>query len=66
VCLCEAFKNLNTSKKGIFIITEKPRVVFAKCNWIRGNFKIGEGWFCKHVFLTLSPEKKYNNNIIIK
>jgi hypothetical protein len=37
---------------------EKTRVVFAKCNWIGGNFKISEGWFCKHVFLTLSPVKK--------
>jgi hypothetical protein len=45
--------------KGYFIITEKPRVDFAKCNWIEGNFKISEGWFCKHVFLTLSPVKKY-------
>jgi hypothetical protein len=36
---------------------EKPRVVFAKCNWVGGNFKISEGWFCKHVFLTLSPVK---------
>jgi hypothetical protein len=66
VCLCEAFKNLNASKKCIFIITEKLSVVFAKCNWIRGNFKISEGWFCKHVFITLSPVKKYNNNKIIK
>jgi hypothetical protein len=49
----------SASKKGIFVITEKPRVVFAKCIWIRGNFKISEGWFCKHVFLTLSPIKKY-------
>jgi hypothetical protein len=45
-------------ERGIFVITEKPRVVFAKCIWIRGNFKISEGWFCKHVFLTLSPVKK--------
>jgi hypothetical protein len=28
-------KILSTSKKGIFIIIEKPRVVFAKCIWIR-------------------------------
>jgi hypothetical protein len=35
VCLCEAFENLNASKKGIFVITEKPRVVFAKCIWRR-------------------------------
>jgi hypothetical protein len=34
-------------------------VVFAKCNWIGGNFKISEGWFCKHIFLTLFPVKKY-------
>jgi hypothetical protein len=62
VCLSKAFKNLNAHKKGMFIITEKPRVVFAKCNWIRGNFKISEGWFCKHVFLTLSPVNNNNNN----
>jgi hypothetical protein len=31
VCLCEVLENLNADKKGIFIITEKPRVVFAKC-----------------------------------
>jgi hypothetical protein len=45
VCLCEAFKNLNASKMGMFIITEKTRVVFAKCIWMGGNFKIGEGLF---------------------
>jgi hypothetical protein len=38
---------------------EKPRVIFAKCIWIGGNFKISEGWFCKHVFLTLSSVKIY-------
>jgi hypothetical protein len=32
VCLCEAFENLSASKKGIFVIMEKTRVVFAKCN----------------------------------
>jgi hypothetical protein len=51
-------KNLNTSKRGIFIITEKTRVVFAKYNWIGDNFKISEGWFCKHIFFTLPPVKK--------
>jgi hypothetical protein len=66
VCLSKAFKNLNAHKNDIFIIKEKPRVVFAKCNWIRGNFKISEGWFCKHVFLTLSPVKNIYNNKIIK
>jgi hypothetical protein len=25
---------------------EKTRVVFAKYNWIGGNFKISEGYFC--------------------
>jgi hypothetical protein len=25
----------------------------------KGNFKISERWFCKHVFLILSPVKKY-------
>jgi hypothetical protein len=35
VCLCEAFENLKVQvKKGIFVITEKPRVVFAKSIWI--------------------------------
>jgi hypothetical protein len=58
VCLCEAFKNLNASKRGIFFNYGKTRVVFAKCNWIGANFKISEGWFCKHVFLTLSPVKE--------
>jgi UDP-3-O-[3-hydroxymyristoyl] glucosamine N-acyltransferase len=34
-CLCEAFENLKVQvKKGIFVITEKPRVVFAKSIWI--------------------------------
>jgi hypothetical protein len=33
VCLCETFENLKVQvKRGIFVITEKPRVVFAKCN----------------------------------
>jgi hypothetical protein len=60
VCLCEAFEKFKVQvKRGIFVITEKPRVVFAKCNWIGGNFKISEGWFCKHVFLTLSYVKIY-------
>jgi hypothetical protein len=38
---------------------EKLRVVFVKCIWIGGNFKISEGWFCKHVFLTLCLVKIY-------
>jgi hypothetical protein len=58
VCLCEAFKNLNARKKGIFYNYGKTRVVFAKCIWMGGNFKIGEGLFCKHIFLTLTPVKK--------
>jgi hypothetical protein len=33
----------SASKKGIFAIIEKPRVVFAKCIWIGGDFKISEG-----------------------
>jgi hypothetical protein len=45
--------------KGYFCNYGKTRVVFAKCNWIGGNFKISEGWFRKHIFLTLSPVKKY-------
>jgi hypothetical protein len=52
-------KILSASKKGIFVIKEKPRVIFAKCIWIGGNFNISEGWFCKHVFLTLCPVKLY-------
>jgi hypothetical protein len=28
-------KILSASKKGIFVIKEKPRVVFVKCIWIR-------------------------------
>jgi hypothetical protein len=36
VCLCETFENLKVQiKRGIFVITEKPRVVFAKSIWIR-------------------------------
>jgi hypothetical protein len=31
----------------------ETRDLLAKCNWIGINFKINEGWFCKHVFLTL-------------
>jgi hypothetical protein len=57
VCLCEAFENLNTSKRGIFIIMKKTRVVFAKYIWMGGNFKTGEGLFCKHIFLTVTPVK---------
>jgi hypothetical protein len=59
VCLSKAFKNLNAHKKCIFKIIEKPRVVFAKCIWIRGNFKISEGWFCKHTFSYFIPCKNY-------
>jgi hypothetical protein len=44
-------------KRGIFIITEKPRVVFAKCIWIGVNFEISKGWFCKHIFLLYSLYK---------
>jgi hypothetical protein len=66
VCLSKAFNNLNAQKKGIFIITEKPRVVFAKCNWIGSNSKISEGWFCKHIFLTLSPIKNNNKYVFIQ
>jgi hypothetical protein len=40
VCLCETFKNLKVQvKRGIFVIMEKPRVVFAKCIWIRVTSK---------------------------
>jgi hypothetical protein len=46
-------------KRVFFVVTEKPRVVFAKCVWMGGNFKISEGWFCKRVFLILSPVKIY-------
>jgi hypothetical protein len=34
--LCETFENLKAQiKRGIFVIIEKPRVVFAKCIWRR-------------------------------
>jgi hypothetical protein len=26
---------------------------------MKSNFRISEGWFCKHVFLTLFPVKIY-------
>jgi hypothetical protein len=55
VCLCEAFKNLNASKMGIFIITEKTRVIFAKCIWMGGNIKIGEGLFLETHFSYVKP-----------
>jgi hypothetical protein len=59
VCLCETFENLKVQIKGVtFAITEKPRVVFAKCVWMGGNFEISEGWFCKRIFLILFPVKK--------
>jgi hypothetical protein len=51
----ELLKIYNASKKGIFVIIEKPRVVFAKCIWMSGNFKISEGWFCKHAFSYFIP-----------
>jgi hypothetical protein len=58
--LCEAFKNLKVQiKRVIFVITEKPRVDFAKYVWMGGNFKINERWFCKHVFLILCFVKIY-------
>jgi hypothetical protein len=41
LCVCVKFLKI-LSKKGIFIITEKPRVVCAKCNWIGGNSKISK------------------------
>jgi hypothetical protein len=53
------YVKLLKSKRGIFVITEKPRVIFAKCIWIRGNFKINEGWFCKHTFSYFIPCKNY-------
>jgi hypothetical protein len=56
LCVCVKFLKI-LSKKGIFIITEKSRVVFVKCNWTEGNFKIREGWFCKYIFLNLLPVK---------
>jgi hypothetical protein len=36
-------KIYSASKRGIFVIMEKLRVIFAKCNWIGGIFKISEG-----------------------
>jgi hypothetical protein len=45
-------------EKGVFSYNYgKTRVVFARCIWIGGNFKIGEGLFFKHIFLTLTPVK---------
>jgi hypothetical protein len=42
--LCETFENLKVQIKRVtFVITEKPRVVFEKCIWLRGNFQISEG-----------------------
>jgi hypothetical protein len=38
-------------KRGIFIITEKPRVVFAKCIWIRVISKYMKGGFANKFFL---------------
>jgi hypothetical protein len=58
VYLCEAFKNINTSKRGIFIITEKLGLFLQNVFGWGGNFKTGEGLFCKHIFLTVTPVKK--------
>jgi hypothetical protein len=33
---------------------------------MKNNFEISEGWFCKHIFLTLSLVKNNNITIIIK
>jgi hypothetical protein len=33
MCVCVKLLK-SASKKGIFVITEKPRVVFVKCIWI--------------------------------
>jgi hypothetical protein len=60
VCLCETFENLKVQvKKGYFCNYRKPRVVFAKCVWMGGNFEISKGWFCKRVFHILFPVKIY-------
>jgi hypothetical protein len=44
-------------KRVFFVITEKPRVDFAKYVWMEVISKISEEWFCKYVFLTLFPVK---------
>jgi hypothetical protein len=41
-------------KRGIFVITEKPRVVFAKCVWMGGNFEKVKGGFANVFFLFYS------------
>jgi hypothetical protein len=52
--LCEVFEKFKVQvKRGIFVITEKPRVVFAKCIWRRIISKQVKGGFGKYVFLTL-------------
>jgi hypothetical protein len=44
LCVCVKFlKILSVSKKGYFRNYGKTRVVFAKCNLIRGNFKLSKG-----------------------
>jgi hypothetical protein len=49
----------SANKKGIFVITEKPRVIFAKCIWRRIISKYKKGGFGKHVFIILFLVKKY-------
>jgi hypothetical protein len=47
------FKSAN--KKGIFVITEKPRVVFVKCIWIKARVVLQICFsyftFCKNIYL---------------
>jgi hypothetical protein len=59
VCVYVKLLKFKVQVKGRFCNYGKTRVVFAKYNWIGGNFKISEGWFCKHIFPTLSPVKIY-------
>jgi hypothetical protein len=44
MCVCvKLLKIYSASKKGIFVISEKPKIVFAKCIWMGGNLKMSEG-----------------------
>jgi hypothetical protein len=46
VCVYVKLFKLKCKSKGYFYNYRKTRVVFAKCNWIGGNFKISEGYLC--------------------
>jgi hypothetical protein len=52
---CKACVCLSANKKGIFVITEKPRVVFVKCIWIKARVVLQICFsyftFCKNIYL---------------